>query len=103
MSDTTKVLVELDGANVSVNVLTDRGGVVALNPYSRFAHLGTVREVAIPGQRPNTTKHVWQWSSEGYSGTAGTKKRAVADMLADCGYEQVTLEAKIPDLLAGLE
>ncbi|MCU1408495.1 MAG: hypothetical protein JWM23_575 [Microbacteriaceae bacterium] len=98
MSAVTKVLVEQNGVNVSVNVLTDRDGLVALNPLSTFAHIGTVREIEVEGTRPGTKRSVWQWSSEGFDGTAATKRRARSDMLADAGYKQVALEATIPPL-----
>ena len=98
MSDVTKCLVELRGMDVSVNVLTDRDGVVAINPLSSFFTLGTVREMEVDGARPGTRKMVWRWESEGENGHAASRKAAVAAMLADAGYAQVPLEATIPPL-----
>ena len=102
MSDTTKVLLEVNGGNVSVQVLEEQGGVLMLRPSSFFFHLGNVREITVPGKKPNTSVKVWQWACDDVTGQAGTKAKSIADMLADCGYEARPLTDTIPDLHAGL-
>jgi hypothetical protein len=102
MSEDTKVLVEVRGNTVSVQVLAVVDGRPAVSNRGFFFELGTLWEVTIPGARPNTEKKVWQWRCDGFSGNASSKASAVSAMLADCGYQGVPLTAATPDLLEGL-
>lgn len=73
-----------------------------LKPSSFFFRLGEVREITVPGKRPNASVKVWQWACDGITGQASTKAKSIEAMLADCGYEARPLTATIPDLLEGL-
>ncbi|MGG7510872.1 hypothetical protein [Plantibacter sp. YIM 135249] len=96
----TGVLVEVRGDRVLVQILGNTPDGLAINPRSVFHELGTVRKVNVPGKKGFVS--VWRWSSEGYSGEAGTKAKAIEAMLADVDYVETPLTATIPDLLAGL-
>jgi len=99
--DMIGVLVELRGDEVHIQVLAATTAGLAIDSWSPFAKLGTIRETTVEGARGK--RSAWRWESEGESGTGGTRARAVAAMLADAGYEEVKLTATIPDLLAGLD
>lgn len=102
MSELIPVLVEVKGSTVSVQECVRSPLGIALNPRAAFSPLGTVTEAKAPG-RSGREINVWRWASEGYTGDESSKAKALAAMLADAGYEQITLTATIPDLLADLE
>lgn len=101
MSAPISVLVELRQNEVHIQELAATPEGLALDSWSPFELLGTVRQVKVPGARGLLT--VWRWESEGESGDMTTKRGAVTAMLADAGYTEVKLTATIPDLLDGLE
>lgn len=98
--DMIGVLVELRGDEVHVQVLAATTEGLALDSWSPFAKLGTIRETTVEGARGKRT--AWRWESEGESGVESTRSEAVAAMLTDAGYAETKLTATIPDLLAGL-
>jgi hypothetical protein len=97
-----KVLIDINGRNISVQELSEIDGQPALRSNGFFFFLGEVHEVEIdkPSRngRPSTKGNVWRWSCDGYSGQKPSKKAAMAAMLADCGYESVPSTAVIPPL-----
>lgn len=98
--DMIGVLVELRSDEVHVQVLARTKEGLALDSWSPFAKLGTVRQTTVEGARGK--RSAWRWESEGESGTEATRSEAVAAMLTDAGYVETNLTATIPDLLAGL-
>jgi len=101
MSDPISVLVEVKRNEVHIQELAVTPEGLALDSWSPFELLGTVRQIKVPGARGSLT--VWRWESEGESGDESTKRGAVAAMLADAGYVEVKLTATMPDLLAELD
>lgn len=99
--DMLGVLVELRGDEVHVQVLAVTTEGLALDSWSPFAKLGTVRETTVEGARGK--RSAWRWESEGEAGVERTRSDAVAAMLLDAGYAETTLTATIPDLLSGFE
>ena len=95
------VLVELRGDEVHVQVLAATTEGLAIDSWSPFAKLGTVREATVEGTRGGK-RSAWRWESEGESGAESTRAKALAAMLTDAGYAEVKLTATIPDLLSML-
>jgi hypothetical protein len=99
---TMPVLVQVNRWSVSICPVAVTASGPALDPNKNFRHLGTVAK-GIRTNEKGYRETVWDWADAKLHGIGRTKTEAISNMLAANGFHQVSVEATIPDLLAGLE